>query len=536
MYLKKKRCGRIKGRGCADGRKQRSSTSKEDASSPTVAIESVMLSCTIDAKEGRDIATCDIPGVFLQADMDELVRVRLEGTMAELMARLDPKLYRKYVMIEHGKPALCVELLTALYGTMRASLLFWKKLSQQLVSWGFEINPHDWCVANKTINGKQCTVLWHVDDLKISHLDPDVVTGVINDVSAAFGKDAPITVTRGRVHEYLGMTLDFSEPGKFKVKMIDYVNGMLDSLPDDMSGTAATPAGDHLFEVNNDNPTKLDEETAQLFHHLVAKSLFLCKRARPDLQTAVAFLSTRVKEPDLDDYKKVKRMMEYLRDTRGLYLTLEAEDLHVIKWWIDASFAVHPDMKSHTGGCLSLGKGSVYGTSTRQKLNTKSSTEAELVGVNDVLPQVLWTRYFLEAQGYEVRDNVQDNQSTMLLANNGRGSSGKRTRHIEIRYFFVTDRISQKQMRVACCPTKEMIADYFTKPLQGALFRRLRDAILNIPQKDGSASMENVDTPTLPDPRSVLKGSGTVEGQTWAQVVAGNSLQNSTVSSGRLAS
>jgi len=107
---------------------------------------------------------------------------------------------------------------------MRALLLFWKKLSQQLIEWGFEINPYDWCVANKTINGKQCTVLWHVDDLKISHVDANVVTGVIADVSDAFGKDAPITVTQGKVHEYLGMTLDFSEPGKFKVKMIDYVD------------------------------------------------------------------------------------------------------------------------------------------------------------------------------------------------------------------------------------------------------------------------------------------------------------------------
>ena len=330
---------------------------------------------------------------------------------------------------------------------------------------------------------------------------------------------------------------------------------MLESLPKDMSGIAATPAGDHLFEVNNDNPTKLDEKTAQLFHHLVAKALFLCKRACPDLQTAVAFLSTRVKEPDTDDYKKLKRMMEHLRGTRELYLTLEAEDLHVIKWWIDASFAVHPDMKSHTGGCLSLGRGSVYGTSTRQKLNTKSSTEAELVGMNDVLSQVLWTRYFLEAQGYEVRDNVvfQDNQSMMLLANNGRGSSGKRTRHIEIRYFFVTDRINQKQMRVAYCPTAEMIANYFTKPLQGALFRRLRDAIHNIPHKDGPASMENNDASTLQDHRSVFEDSGAhgpptklaaracvhrgpVEGQTWAQVVAGSSLQNSTMSSSRVAS
>jgi hypothetical protein len=98
-------------------------------------------------------------------------------------------------------------------------------------------------------------------------------------------------------------------------------------------------------------------------------------------------------------------------------------------------------MKSHMGGMMSLGKGAAYGTSTREKLNTKSSTEAELVGVNDVMPQILWTRYFLEAQGYGVEDSLvyQDNQSAILLEKNGRASSGKRTRHINIRYFFVTD-------------------------------------------------------------------------------------------------
>jgi hypothetical protein len=80
MFLKKKRSGRIKGRGCADGRKQRIHTKKEDASSPTVAIESVMLSCVIDAEEDRDVAIIDIPGAFMQVDMDEIVHMRLEGT------------------------------------------------------------------------------------------------------------------------------------------------------------------------------------------------------------------------------------------------------------------------------------------------------------------------------------------------------------------------------------------------------------------------------------------------------------------------
>jgi hypothetical protein len=155
----------------------------------------------------------------------------------------------------------------------------------------------------------------------------------------------------------------------------------------------------------------------------------------------------------------------------------------IIKWWVDASYAVHPNMRSHTGATITLGKGSVYLLSTKQKLNTRSSTEAELVGVNDAMALILWTRNFLEAQGFDVTDNVvyQDNESAILLENNGRASSSKRTRHIDIRYYFVTDNIQRKRLRVIHCPTEHMVADFFTKPLQGAQFRKLRNEIMNLP-------------------------------------------------------
>jgi hypothetical protein len=102
--------------------------------------------------------------------------------------------------------------------------------------------------------------------------------------------------------------------------------------------------------------------------------------------------------------------------------------------------------------------------------------------VNDVLPQVLWTKYFLEAQGYDAIDAViyQDNQSAILLEKNGRASSSKRTRHLNIRYFFIYDRIESKEVRVEYCGTDDMIADFFSKPLQGSLFKKFRDFIMNI--------------------------------------------------------
>lgn len=363
MFLKKKRCGRIKGRGCVDGRKQRLYKSKEETSSPTVTTEGLFLSSVIDAKEGRDVATCDIPGAFLQAEIDEIIHMRLTGPLALLLTKVDKNLYEKYVTYEKGKPVIYIRLAKALYGTLQAILLFWKDLTAKLLEWGFTINPYDTCVGNKDIDRYQCAVLWHVDDLKISHRDPAVVDGIVELLSERHGKHAPLTVTRGKVHEYLGMTIDFSTEGKVIIRMDDYVADILDESCANMGGIAASPAADHLFEVNP-NPTYLSEEDSQHFHTMTAKLLFLSKRARPDLQEAVAFLTTRAKATDKDDYKKLSRVIRYLRGTPKLVLTLEADNAHVIKWWVDASFAVHPDMKSHTGATLSIGKGSVYSTST----------------------------------------------------------------------------------------------------------------------------------------------------------------------------
>jgi hypothetical protein len=166
-------------------------------------------------------------------------------------------------------------------------------------------------------------------------------------------------------------------------------------------------------------------------------------------------------------------VLKYLWGTPDLALTLEGNDTWIVKWWVDALFAVHTNMKSHTGGTVSLGKGSIYSASTHQKLNTKSSTKAELVGVEDVMPLILWTWYFLDAQGYGVTENTvfQDNQSAILLEKDGRQSSSHCTHHINIRYFFVTDRIQSKELTVEYCPMGEILADMFTKPLQGTLFR-----------------------------------------------------------------
>ncbi len=127
-----------------------------------------------------------------------------------------------------------------------------------------------------------------------------------------------------------------------------------------------------------------------------------------------------------------------------------------------------------------MGCGFPIAVSTKQKLNNKSSTESELAGVDDMMPIILWTCYFQLEQGYEVIENLllQDNKSLILLERNGRASSGNRTRHKNIRYFFILDQVIMKEVTIDWCPTKQMVADFMMKPLQGRQFRNLRDYII----------------------------------------------------------
>ena len=125
--------------------------------------------------------------------------------------------------------------------------------------------------------------------------------------------------------------------------------------------------------------------------------------------------------------------------------------------------------------------------SSKQKINTKSSTETELVGVSEYLPFNIWAVNFLQAQGYEITNNVlyQDNQGAILMERNGRNSWTGNSRHINIRYLFVKDRIDKKELVVEYCPTYLMVADFFTKPLQGRMFKIFRDIVMGYrPIKD----------------------------------------------------
>ena len=158
-----------------------------------------------------------------------------------------------------------------------------------------------------------------------------------------------------------------------------------------------------------------------------------------------------MKNPDEDDWGKLKRVLKYLNGTKYLKLNLSIDNLGVIKRYVDGSHNVHWDCKGHGGAMFTMGKGAISSYSRKVKLNTRSSTETELVAADMYMPDMLWTLHFIQEQGYEAEcvKLYQENISAQLLM-------GKKTKHINAKFFFIKDKIDHGELKVVDCPTGEM--------------------------------------------------------------------------------
>jgi len=199
------------------------------------------------------------------------------------------------------------------------------------------------------------------------------------------------------------------------------------------------------------------------------------------MQTAVSFATMRVKRPDEDDWGKLKRILKYLNGTRQLTLKLSMDTLGMIKWFVDGSHNTHWDCKGHGGAMLTFGEGAVPTHSRKVKLNTKRSTETELVVADAYLPEVMWSLYFIREQGHAVEhaEIHQDNISAQMLKTNGRSSSRRKTKHIKAKFFFIKDKVDIGEVKIVDCPTDVMWVDMLTKPVQGKAFRVMRSKLMN---------------------------------------------------------
>ena len=211
---------------------------------------------------------------------------------------------------------------------------------------------------------------------------------------------------------------------------------------------------------------------------------------------AVAYLYTRVREPTKDDYLKKARVIRYLCATVHLPLVIGWDDSGTLLWSIDASFAIQNDMRSHTGTILTFGRGAVFSLSNKQKVNSISFTVAEVIGVYDAMNFAMWVKLFIKQQvvnlpveliikklGAKPSVLQQDNTSSICFEANGKRSGMKRTRHIIIRYFYVTNKVKSGDVIIVYHPTGKLVGDYLTKPLNGTPFKNHHNMIMGVDDK-----------------------------------------------------
>ena len=203
-----------------------------------MATDSLMASIVIDAHRKCDVGAADIAGAYLKAYMKDYILMKFTGISVDILCEMNPK-YVPFVIMENGVKVSYVRLVKAIYGCVQSALLWYELFYSYLKEIGFELKPYDPCIANKESNGKQCTIAWYVDNTKISHVDPDVVTQVIEQIEERFGK---MTVTRGSEHTFLGMHIVYNDNGTADITMRDYLEEAIVESGMQVKRVAATPA------------------------------------------------------------------------------------------------------------------------------------------------------------------------------------------------------------------------------------------------------------------------------------------------------
>lgn len=469
---------KVKARLVADGRMQDRSL-YPDSSSPTVSMSSIATCLTIAAKEGAHAMKIDIGGAYLNANMTgETVIMELNKTLTHIAIEHLPEL-QPYV--EDGK--LLVKLDKALYGCVQSAKLWHDKLIGTLKQLGFRQNEVDPCVLTKTVDGARCILTVYVDDILALSTNKATLEWLATELRKVFDD---VKAESASNFSYLGMHIKL-ENGKCTLSMENFTREVIAEYEAANTKTQPrnTPATSDLF--NAVGAEELGARDKKIFHRTVAKLLYLAKRTRPDILTAVAYLNTRVKEPTTKDKSKLERVIGYLSATVDKHIVLGCKGIPRVVAYVDASFGNHYDGKSHTGAAVFIGQGCVLAVSRKQKVVTKDSTEAELVALSDMLTAIENCDELIRSLGYPNISRpliFQDNKSTISLVTQGGGQP--RTKHLRVKQYRIKERTDNKNVEITYLDTDRMLADGMTKAIQGDRFKGIFDRIMGTTKDQAS--------------------------------------------------
>ena len=443
-------------------------------SSPTVSPVNVRIVLNVAGHEGYSLSTLDVKSAYLKCDIRNHISkyaIRLPKSVVPLFLEHHPKF--KHLLRHDG--SLILGLNKALYGLREAGRLWYEQVKGDLLSEGYKMSSHDNCVFQKGYGDNKLILCLHVDDFLIATNSPALKQQLISRLEKRYGL---LKKKEGPDLPYLGMHIHHDE--KTKIITLDaeaYISKLILQYP--VEGLASTPATDDLFKESND--ITLVDTTHYL--SMVMSLMYLGKATRPDILLPVTYLAAQSSAPTKSDQHKLNRVMQFIKYTKSQKLRYDCQELKLYAH-IDASHNVHKGSFGHAGCVVMMGKngGNIYSNSSKIKLVSHSSTETELYALDKPIMNIMAMIYFMEELGYPTKPVIifQDNKSTINMAKKGY-DTGSNTKHVNLRYFYITERLKEGDIKIEYLPTEDMVADILTKPLMGKLFRDLRNLLLGYP-------------------------------------------------------
>jgi hypothetical protein len=451
--------------------------------SGTASEPAVKITMAVGAEKGWRRATYDVKSAFTKGDRfpGSTVVLHLPALIATIFVEQRPE-WAPYVE-DDGTLYLVLE--KSIYGLCEASRMWNENIEKELKAIGFKQHPMEKCVYYGLFEGRFSILNLHVDDMGIEGaFDDDTFFYSLKERLENVYGEGEVKLTLGVKQDFLGMVVDKSKKGQTKLLQSGFTNVLLkNGLTGTVQGHAKYPADESLF--TSDDSAELDPKRAKIFKSVIMQLNWLAQKTRPDLVTAVAAFSTRMTTANEGDWKKVEHTLRYLNATKEKGLILRPGVRPGVQVYVDASFpngheVVQAKGKSRSGYSGHYGAALIFCRSMRQKLVTRSTAEAEIVAMDDASSLTMWVRGFLDLLGLLVGPVVmyEDNQSTIAMVKNG-NCTAERTRHINVKYFWLHDKIKAGEIVLRYIESENNVADYFTKSIVDAsLFRRFTEYLM----------------------------------------------------------
>ena len=445
---------------------------------PVCRVESIFLIVNIALLRGLKVMKIDFVGAYLNTPMPKDVKqqwILLDKHVSTRLVERDGDLWKPFVRSD-GR--ILVEMLKLLYGYKEAAHYWNKLLIEMFVSDGYIVHPNDPCVVFKREDEMECYIGITVDDCATAITRDSKWEKRLLDLCKKFFEE--YTIEEGNSISIIGMLFEFNyDECSVKVSQRKFVEKLVKSRG--VTGRSKYPCGVDLFESDTTSPLVHDQTD---YTSVVMSCMFGANRTYPETMPCVGHLASKNGKATEQDLGRATRVVEYFNYDPDHHLLFRPRSFLIISS-ADASYAEHEDAMSHTGGCVGLegvnGGCFFIFNSSKQKIVSKSSAEAELIASSTTGEYMVWLHYMLESFGLGLGVPSmlleQDNQAAIRFNTAGHGTF-KRTKHINVRYFWLFYLVKEGKLTIKYVPTMDMVSDILSKPIVGSKFMYLRRKLL----------------------------------------------------------